>query len=51
VPDGTNPKENASAVVTELEPDYGGVEHPDVECMIDLTATCMKEVVEVAAHD
>jgi hypothetical protein len=51
VPDGTDPKENASDTVTELEPDDGGVEHPDVECMTDRTATCTKEVTEVAAHD
>jgi hypothetical protein len=51
VPDGTDPKENASDMVTELEPDDGGVEHPDVEFMTDRTATCMEEVTKVAAHD
>jgi hypothetical protein len=51
VPDGTDPKENASDMVTELEPDDGGVEHPDVECMIDRATTCTEEVTKVVAHD
>jgi hypothetical protein len=51
VPDGTDPKENALDMVTEIEPDDGGVEHPDVECMIDRTTTCTEEVTKVVAHD
>jgi hypothetical protein len=51
VPDGTDPKENASDMVTELELDDVGVEHPDVERMTDRTITCMEEVTEVAEHD
>jgi hypothetical protein len=51
VPDGIDPKENASDMVTELEPDDGGVEHPDVECMLDRTTTCTEEVTKVVAHD
>jgi hypothetical protein len=51
VPDGTDPKENASDMVTELELDDVGVEHPDVERMTDRTITCMEEVTEVTEHD
>jgi hypothetical protein len=49
--EAADPRLKAPATLTELEPDDGGVEHPDVVCVSDPIAMHKEEFTGLAAHD
>jgi hypothetical protein len=49
--EAADPRLKAPATLTELEPDDGGVEHPDVACVSDPIAMHKEEFSGLAAHD